>query len=143
MTWSAQSPEATSRLTVAQQQQYINAALAAGYSYADINSFIANNSPDDLPRWQSALAPNPGPSIAGPVNAPAQIATPTPLAGPVGSLTQPSASDGAITGTGPQLVYSGPGATALPVSVLPASGIPTWAIVAAVLVLFLLFKDRK
>jgi len=142
-------------LSVPEQQQWINTALAANIPRAEVDRFIAENGVQDLPRILSAFAPNPGPgpgigttSFSMAIQETDPYSTPTPLAGPVGEMTQASANDGTIVGMGggggggmaPPIVLasSGPGVT-----VLPAGGIPMWAIVLAAVGLFLLFYDRK
>lgn len=70
-------------------------------------------------------------------------AVPSPQSGGVGSLTVASADDGRLSG-------SGGGGPAGPLSVsvgapmvLPAAGVPTWAIVLAAVALIYVFMERK
>lgn len=139
-------------LSVAEQQHWIGAALAANIPRAEVDRFIAENGVQDLPRILSAFAPNAGPgpgtgttSFSQAVQDDDPYATPTPIAGAAGSLTQSSGNDGVIAGSGGgggaplSLASSGPGS----VSILPAAGIPTWAIVLGALVLVYIFYDRK
>jgi hypothetical protein len=142
-------------LTAAEQQFWINTALAAGVARSEIDRFIAENGVQDLPRILSAFAPNPGPgpgtgssSYSAAIQETDPYAPASALGGPVGALTQPGPYDGSIVGSGAGsgggpaaplvLASSGPGVT-----ILPAGGIPTWAIVIAVAALIFLFYDRK
>lgn len=137
------------------QQFWINTALAAGISRADIDAFIHENGAEDLPTIISRLGPNPGPSTrpggstnslsySAAIQAADPYATPTPLQSGVGLITQASASDGRMVGAG-----SGASrdvtvqASAPSVSILPSSGIPTWALIAAGVLVVLLLSDRS
>lgn len=142
-------------LSVAEQQYWINAALAGGYARADIDSFIANNGTQDLPRIMSALAPNPGPGAPGPgTGAPSlsvavqrdAYAVPTPASNSVGQITQSSPSDGTIAGASPYgaplSINVAPGSPAR-TTIVPSQSFPPWMILAALAVLALILMNRK
>ena len=90
------------QLTPAQVQLYTNQALAHGYAQADIDAFYADNSTNDAERLLSALAPNPGPSVApASVYHPADLAAyaiPTPLSTTIPLSAVPS--DAILTARG-------------------------------------------
>lgn len=133
-------------LTDAQIQGYVNQALAAGYSQRAINDFFADNGRNDAERLLSALAPSPGSGAAPPTPI---YATPTPIAGNP-ALVPGSPDDGMLIlhpalvpdVVGPHITPTSPGAAA-PIQVLAAAGVPTWAIVAAAIVLVLVFMERR
>lgn len=154
----------TTQLSSAQQQYYINLALSLGAPRADIDDFIHNNGANDLFRIVSALglsprsvsAPAPGPGTgatsysasiqaapAGIAVAQGVYATPTPVSSPLGSLITSSPSDGMLSGSGGAAPIVNVDAPAAPAIVLPAAGIPTWAIIAAAVLLVVLFMDRS
>lgn len=133
-------------LTDAQVQAHIDQALAAGYSQATIDSFLAANGQQDAGRLLSALAPNlgPGGGITPAVLSMTAFAIPTPLLSTVGSLTTPDVADGQITVAGsisssPVPATPNPVAAAVPIpGVAPipsfllaiAAGLIAWLIVS-------------
>lgn len=136
------------------QQMWINTALASGIPRANIDAFIAENGPEDLPTIISRLGPNPGPSTrpgpgTGSLSYSASIQAADPYATPnVGSavalITQGSAADGRISGVGSGREVVTQGGDAPSVAIGPASGIPMWVwIVGAVLAVLLLTNDRS
>lgn len=154
----------TRQFSVAEQQQYINGALALGASRADIDSFIANNGANDLFRINSALglstssspstAPGPGtgtlsystaiasmPAEPQPAAVAATYATPTPIAAAQG-LSLATAEDRRISGSSGETSLSVNVAGAAP-TVLPASRpIPTWAILVGAAALIYAFRNH-
>lgn len=154
----------TTRLSISQQQYFINLALSMGASQADIDAFIHNNGVNDLGRIVSALGltTSPTPSIGTSGTAPSYsaviqatppppLAAPTPVSSAVGALTQTSANDGSISGSGGgstpesglRLAYSSNGAEPLQGAVMGPSGVPAWAILVAVAMLVFLFMEKR
>lgn len=137
------------------QQFWINTALASGISRADIDAYIHENGAEDLPSIVSRLGPNPGPSsrpggstnslsYSAAIQAADPYATPTPVQSGVGLITQASAADGRMVGAGSgrEVVSQGAAAPVVNVSTGPG-GIPTWALIAAGVLVVLLLSDRS
>ena len=146
-------------------QEYINQAVAAGIPLSAINGFLSGN-PGDYSRILSALGPDyiqgSGASVTtispggNAYTVPTPYATPTPVSGNAGSLTQSSASDAMITGHGDLGFVGGiPGAPTVfttrdagnlaptsQLAIMPAPRIPPLAILAAFAVLAFLFLRK-
>lgn len=141
--------------------------LRLGYTQADLDDFIRRNGAQDIRRIESAFSTYNDRGLAtgtvasrtaavlgvadyNMIDHTGMIATPTPLANEVGSITQVSDADGRVIGTGsgngfPALAYSRDDQLAGVATVLPASAanVPPWIWIVAAVAILVFLSERK